>query len=470
MAASKQIFGLPRVEGFKPENLFGSKNSGIYEIIESSIGNKYSAGLMELVTSKARPRAKRGLWGKLITLATLSGSLRKDSKNVITKIDILSYVQDEWDASNSLPADILFNYYLSTWQFPHPGFNELRNAKIVKPYIAILIILNELFSQDKMNAYLTREEVCWLDRENEIKQGKFLQLNNLKSVASDISNHRINKLSYKLNSKLNINSSLTYFHNFIRQSKLIIEGKDARDFYKIKNISIGINQNAISFQNKIKQVINFSPPVFKFNPKVKFNDEKVRADFSDFLYENKKIDDWLSNTKLFPQVKNFFQQTHSAQTDKPFNSKKYSSERLKLKMNKISNLSIYSLQKKRMEQSLLRDNLFNGSEKGKCNFCQKEFPIDALVCAHIKPRQKCNDNEKKDFDVVMPACHFGCDYLYENGFILVDNGRVKLNKKKLQNKEIYKRSKLLLGNKVKFFNNRNKKYYLFHKKLHSENF
>ena len=35
---------------------------------------------------------------------------------------------------------------------------------------------------------------------------------------------------------------------------------------------------------------------------------------------------------------------------------------------------------------------------------------------------------KKDFDVVMPACHFGCDYLYENGFILVDNGRVKLNK------------------------------------------
>ena len=120
--------------------------------------------------------------------------------------------------------------------------------------------------------------------------------------------------------------------------------------------------------------------------------------------------------------KKFFQQTHSAQTDKPFNSKKYSSERLKLKMNKISNLSIYSLQK-RMEQSLLRDNLFNGSEKENATFA-KEFPIDALVCAHIKPRQKCNDNEKKDFDVVMPACHFGCDYLYENGFILVDNGRV----------------------------------------------
>ena len=165
-------------------------------------------------------------------------------------------------------------------------FNELRNAKIVKPYIAILI-LNELFFQDKWTLS-TREEVCWLDRENEIKQGKFLQLNNLKSVASDISNHRINKLSYKLNSKLNINSSLTYFHNFIRQSKLIIEGKDARDFYKIKNISIGNNQNAISFQNKIKQVINFSPLFLNLTQRLNSTMKKLEQIFLIFSMRIKK--------------------------------------------------------------------------------------------------------------------------------------------------------------------------------------
>jgi hypothetical protein len=46
---------------------------------------------------------------------------------------------------------------------------------------------------------------------------------------------------------------------------------------------------------------------------------------------------------------------------------------------------------------------------------------DFLIAAHIKRRSDCDDHEKRDLDgVLMLACKFGCDYLYEVGYISVD--------------------------------------------------
>jgi predicted restriction endonuclease len=43
---------------------------------------------------------------------------------------------------------------------------------------------------------------------------------------------------------------------------------------------------------------------------------------------------------------------------------------------------------------------------------------DFLVAAHIKKRSRCTDAEKRDLaNVTMLCCRFGCDELYERGFL-----------------------------------------------------
>lgn len=74
----------------------------------------------------------------------------------------------------------------------------------------------------------------------------------------------------------------------------------------------------------------------------------------------------------------------------------------------------------RAEQGLLREYILDG-ETGDCALCGRAFPIQFLVVAHIKKRSECTEPEKKDFDnVVMPNCKFGCDELFERGYVGVD--------------------------------------------------
>ena len=49
------------------------------------------------------------------------------------------------------------------------------------------------------------------------------------------------------------------------------------------------------------------------------------------------------------------------------------------------------------------------------------------MAAHVKKRAVCSDTERRDLHhVAMLACSFGCDALYESGWITVDeNGYVQ---------------------------------------------
>jgi hypothetical protein len=49
-----------------------------------------------------------------------------------------------------------------------------------------------------------------------------------------------------------------------------------------------------------------------------------------------------------------------------------------------------------------------------------------LYAAHIKRRSVCTEREKRDLtSIVMPACAFGCDALFEAGYLSVDaDGRI----------------------------------------------
>ena len=79
----------------------------------------------------------------------------------------------------------------------------------------------------------------------------------------------------------------------------------------------------------------------------------------------------------------------------------------------------------RVEQSYLRKALFKGPT-APCDLCGRVFEVEFLVAAHIKKRADCDDQEKRDVaHVVMSACRFGCDELYERGYIAVgDDGQV----------------------------------------------
>ena len=71
----------------------------------------------------------------------------------------------------------------------------------------------------------------------------------------------------------------------------------------------------------------------------------------------------------------------------------------------------------RTEQAYLRKLLFPGPQ-GRCDLCGREFETEFLVAAHIKKRAACTDAEKRDArHIVMAACKFGCDELFERGYV-----------------------------------------------------
>jgi hypothetical protein len=82
----------------------------------------------------------------------------------------------------------------------------------------------------------------------------------------------------------------------------------------------------------------------------------------------------------------------------------------------------------RLEQAYLRRILFPELD-AECGLCGRRFEIEFLVAAHIKQRAACTGPERRDVThVVMSACKFGCDELFERGYITVaDNGVVLLS-------------------------------------------
>jgi len=83
----------------------------------------------------------------------------------------------------------------------------------------------------------------------------------------------------------------------------------------------------------------------------------------------------------------------------------------------------------RKEQAMGRKRLLKGKPNGVCQLCNREMKSEFLIAAHIKRRSECDDSEKRDLDgVMMLACKFGCDYLFEVGLISVNRGRLVVSK------------------------------------------
>ncbi|SDH40756.1 hypothetical protein SAMN05216553_12125 [Lentzea fradiae] len=80
-----------------------------------------------------------------------------------------------------------------------------------------------------------------------------------------------------------------------------------------------------------------------------------------------------------------------------------------------------ALVKIRKEQAELRRLLLRGRTSAPCDLCGHDFPGNFLVAAHIKKRSLCSEAERNDLtNVAMLACTFGCDSLFETGYVTVD--------------------------------------------------
>ena len=88
-------------------------------------------------------------------------------------------------------------------------------------------------------------------------------------------------------------------------------------------------------------------------------------------------------------------------------------------------------QKIRNEQTILRNWLFENKSHEKCALCVKEYSIKSLVAAHKKPRRYCSTNERTDPYIVMPACKMGCDFVYEERWVKIEDGVITVDEKKI---------------------------------------
>lgn len=131
-------------------------------------------------------------------------------------------------------------------------------------------------------------------------------------------------------------------------------------------------------------------------------------------------------------------------------------------------LDIVITVKGRAEQGFLRNHLFNGKKNAKCGICGKEYPVNLFVAAHIKKRAFCSKEERLDYkNIVIPMCKFGCDDLYEKGYITVDNALITQLKKYEMTPDVQLYLDEVSGRECGYWSVNTKKYFDWHKSFHA---
>ncbi|MED4697071.1 HNH endonuclease [Peribacillus frigoritolerans] len=130
-------------------------------------------------------------------------------------------------------------------------------------------------------------------------------------------------------------------------------------------------------------------------------------------------------------------------------------------------LDIEGKTKSRAELGFLRKALFGNKTIGKCGICGKEYPISFLIAAHIKKRSFSSNEEKLDYrNIVMPMCKFGCDDLFEKGYITVSEGIISVNDK-TTTKPLKRYLGHIEGKRCGYWNVNTIKYFDWHRNHHS---
>lgn len=126
----------------------------------------------------------------------------------------------------------------------------------------------------------------------------------------------------------------------------------------------------------------------------------------------------------------------------------------------------------RKEQNIIRGYLFGTKKTCSCGICGEEYPVDLLVAAHIKKRAHCSRREKSDIKhIAIPMCKFGCDDLFERGYIGVQRGEViSLVDTEYLPKSVKDYIENIQGKTCDSWNVENDKYFEWHTNYHTKEF
>ncbi|MFF1401150.1 hypothetical protein ACFVZD_46560 [Streptomyces sp. NPDC058287] len=117
------------------------------------------------------------------------------------------------------------------------------------------------------------------------------------------------------------------------------------------------------------------------------------------------------------------------------------------------------------EQAALQRRLLPGNT-GECALCGRILPGTFLIGAHIKKRALCSDAEKRDLaNIAMLACTFGCDAVYEHGYVTVAaGGTLQVSPLAADSPEVatYIQEKLA-GRTASWWNDSREPYYQWHR-------
>jgi hypothetical protein len=470
------FFGIPSVNQLKPSLLFGGDDH--YGFIQTIIGEIYERKEIAKRCQAYYEKDSLKYWDQIITFMNFLAFKKLDEKNQFEPIPLLSFVAEEYDKENELPSKILFDYFLSQWQFPHPInttkrntsyenvlIDDLRKLKITKPYGAILQILLHLNDKGKSESYLSEGEFYWIDMEFYKSEGAIFQPDNIKDFSEKLFNKRKTLSDRQFEELPNEHKGkpyLSYPKGFLRNSCLLTDDKDI--YPNADKLFIGLNYFAINNTEIVIKVIQETfRTSFKIDPLKKPTDKQLSFDFSNYLYSENGINLWLENTKLYPAHKSIFDKVKGFTRE--FDSHEYARIKVNTQLNRLSVLDKLTITRRRTEQNLLRNFLFKNKKDGQCSLCHKHYPIRFLATAHIKRRTDCSDDEKKNINVVMPACRFGCDDLYEEGYLVVRDGAVKSNiKERSSTHELVSYIKNIENNNCLSWKDESKGFFEFHEK------
>ena len=211
--------------------------------------------------------------------------------------------------------------------------------------------------------------------------------------------------------------------------------------------SEGFTWEYVFFLDEIKRI---NIPYLDFNKAIGYSDNFIIQAFS--------VLDEVKSSKIFASF-NLLSEVHLP----PVSFENYQQATIEL-----DELNRKVLSNVRVEQGFLRNKILGNKTVSKCSICDKNFNVDFLVCAHIKKRSRCDDSEKRNIHNVTPMCKFGCDELFERGYIVVDGGVIFQNRKNVSG-YVGNYLRLLEGKKCTAYNKNNNHFFKWHNNFHKNN-
>lgn len=467
------FFSIPSVGHLKPSTLFSEDDH--FGFIQSLYGEEYHRKDVNEKCSMYYGKKNLSYWDSIITIPNFLGIKKLNSDNKFDRIPLLEYIAEEYDNHNTKPSEVLFDYLLSQWQYPHPIVthnnqkyiknldlkinNQRLDFPFVKPYQVLLSILKELYLISPDASYFSNSEFYWIGYKFYKDSGKTFNLESSKIWAEDIINLRKGN-GWEIYKTLEKRPHLSYPKGFLKNSSILSD--NSLNYPETNDLFIGLVKS-VNIIKTIDSIIKNSNELFEFDRTLNERDRKLAFKYSNYLYDPERVNNWLQNIEIHLDQKNIFKTVHIE--TKQFNSDEFELFKIANQLKRLASLDRETISRRRTEQYILRNYLTKNKDNCQCAICQKDYPIKFLATAHIKKRKDCTEEEKRDLNVVMPACHFGCDKVYEEGYIYIKEGFIHSN---FENKETTKTLIDYVANleerKCNYFKTETAQYFKYHAK------